>query len=32
MNFGAIFGLIILPTLIILTALILSIVLKEEGE
>ena len=32
MNFGAVFGLIIFPLLIILTALILSIVLKEEGE
>ena len=32
MNFGAIFGLVILPALIIITALILSIVLKEEGE
>jgi|Deesub1362B_J571_1020462.scaffolds.fasta_scaffold00444_5 hypothetical protein len=32
MNFGAIFGLIILPIGIILTALILSIILKEEGE
>ncbi len=32
MSLGAIFGLIILPIGIILTALILSIVLKEEGE
>jgi hypothetical protein len=32
MSFGTIFGLIILPAIIIFAALILSIILKEEGE